>query len=201
MNKYLLFLEKYFAAFLIKILGITWKFKVQNEKPKGEVIYTFWHRNMVPLMYFHRGENIVILVSPSKDGELIAGPAKLFGYKFARGSSGKKGISGTKKMIKFAKNNSLAITPDGPKGPSEKLKDGVLFLSYLTKLPILPTAVDASKEVVFNSWDKFRLPKFFSKISISYGKPIYINSKEEIKEKKKNLQNELNELTIKNKLR
>jgi lysophospholipid acyltransferase (LPLAT)-like uncharacterized protein len=198
MNKFSLFLIKYLAAFFVKILGITWKYNLQTPKPKEKVIYAFWHRNMIPLMYLHRGKNIVILASSSKDGELIAGPAKLLGYQTARGSSSKKGSSATRKLIKLAKEYSIGITPDGPKGPSEKLKNGVLFISYFTKLPVILVAVDINKEKVFNSWDRFRLPHFFSKINITYSDPIYIKTKEEIEEKKEFLQNTLDELTIKN---
>ncbi len=187
MNNILLFLEKYLGAFLVKILGITWRYNLQNPKPGGNVIFAFWHRNMVPLLYLHKGENIVILASTSKDGELITGPAKVFGYQAARGSSGRKGSSATRKLIKFAKNNSLAITPDGPKGPSKKIKDGVFYLSYFTKLPIVFVTVKAEKEYVFDTWDKFSLPKFFSKININYSELYYINSKEEIEETKTQL--------------
>ncbi len=198
MNKFSLFLVKYLAAFIVKILGISWRYNLHTPKPKEKVIYAFWHRNIIPLMYLHRGEDIVILVSSSKDGELITGPAKLFGYKAARGSSSRKGSSATRKLIKLAKENSIGITPDGPKGPPEKVKDGATFLSYFTKLPIIPVAVDINREKVFKSWDRFRLPHFFSKINITYGDPININSKEEIEEKKEFLQNTLDELTIKN---
>jgi len=198
MNKLSMFVFKHLAAVIIKILGITWKYNLQTPKPKEKVIYAFWHRNMIPLMYLHRGEDIVILASSSKDGELIAGPAKLFGYNSARGSSGRKGSSATRKLIKLAKENSIGITPDGPKGPSEKMKDGVTFLSYFTKLPIILVAVDINKEKVFKSWDGFRLPHFFSKINITYGDPIHINTKDEIEGKKEFLQNTLDELTIKN---
>ena len=201
MNKFLLFLEKYLAAGFVKMVGITWKYNLQTPPHNERVIYTFWHRNMIPLMYLHRGENIVILASSSKDGELIAGPAELFGYKTARGSSGREGSSGTRELIKLANKNSIGITPDGPKGPAEKIKDGALFLSYFTKLPIVPVAVDITKEKVFNSWDRFRLPTLFSKIKITYGEPIFISNKDEIEGKKEFIQNKLDELTLKNKVR
>jgi len=201
MNKFLLFLEKYLAAGFVKMVGITWKYNLQTPPPNERVIYTFWHRNMIPLMYLHHGENIVILASSSKDGELIAGPAELFGYKTARGYSGRRGSSGTRELIKLAKKNSIGITPDGPKGPTEKIKDGVLFLSYFTKLPIVPVAVDITKEKVFNSWDRFRLPTLFSKIKITYGDPIFISNKDEIEGKKEFIQNKLDDLTLKNKVR
>ena len=201
MNKFSLFLIKYMTVFIVKILGITWKYNLQTPKPKGKVIYAFWHRNMLPLLYLHRNENSVILVSSSKDGELIAGPAKLFGYQTARGSSGRRGSSATRKLIKLAKENSIGITPDGPKGPPEKIKDGTTFLSYFTKLPIVPVAVDINKEKVFKSWDRFRLPHFFTEINVTYGDPIYVNKKDEIKEKLKEVQTTMEKLEKENRIK
>ncbi|MDA3813164.1 MAG: lysophospholipid acyltransferase family protein [Candidatus Cloacimonetes bacterium] len=201
MNKFLLYLVKHLAFFIVRILGISWRYNLQTPAPKEKVIYAFWHRNMLPLLFLHRNQNVVILISSSKDGEIIAGPAKLLGYQTARGSSSKKGSSATRKLIKLAKENSIGITPDGPKGPSEIIKDGVTFLSYFTKLPIVPIAVDVNKETVFKSWDRFRLPHFFSKINVTYGDPIYINTKDEIEEKKEFLQSKFNELTKENTVR
>jgi hypothetical protein len=152
------------------------------------VIFAFWHRNMLPLLYLHRKQGIVILISSSKDGELIAGPARVLGYNTARGSSRRGGSSAVKKMVKLSSKCSLAITPDGPKGPSRKIKDGLLYLSYLAGIPIVPVAVDIEKETVFDSWDKFRLPHFFSRVNITYGKPLQILSKMEISTKMAEIQ-------------
>jgi len=201
MNKFVLFLEKYLAAVLVSIFGKTWKISLLTPKPKEKVIYAFWHRNMLPLLYQHRNQNIVILISSSKDGELIAGPAELLGYKTARGSSSKKSLSAVRKLIKQGKKFDIAITPDGPKGPSEKIKEGVTFLSYFTKLPIVLVAVDVEKEKVFNSWDRFRFPHLFSKVNITYSDPIRVNSKDDIVQKREFIQQVLDDITIKNKVR
>jgi hypothetical protein len=104
-------------------------------------------------------------------------------------------------MVKYSKKYSLAISPDGPRGPSEKIKDGLLFLAYSSKLPIIPVAADISREKVFNSWDKFRLPKPFSTVNISYGEPIYIQSKDEIVSKQDYVQQKIDELTENNKIK
>ena len=103
-----------------------------------------------------------------------------------------------KKMIRLSKEHSIAITPDGPKGPREKVKEGLIYLAYLTKLPITPIAVDIKKEVVFNSWDGFRLPLPFSRVNISSGSPIYVSSKEEIEEKLSEVQKVMEELIYQN---
>ncbi|MCF7858572.1 MAG: lysophospholipid acyltransferase family protein [Candidatus Cloacimonetes bacterium] len=201
MNKILLFLAKYFGAFLVKLMGLTWRYNLRSPKPEGKVIYAFWHRNMLPLMYLHRNQDIIIMISSSKDGDFISGPAELLGYQTARGSSGRKGSKATKELIKRSKDHPIAITPDGPRGPSEKIKEGVLFLAYATELPIITVAVDVSAEKTFKSWDKFRLPYFFAKINVTYGKPFYIKTKNDLINKKTLLQNIFDELKIENSMR
>jgi hypothetical protein len=194
MNKILLFIEKYLAAFLVLILGKTLRFEQIGTPPTFRVIYAFWHRNMIPLLYLHRNQKAVIMVSTSKDGQLIAGPAEVLGYQTARGSSHRSGSAALKKMIRLSKEFDLAITPDGPKGPPCRIKEGLLFLAYATGNPILPVSVHIEKESIFNSWDKFRLPLFFSKIKVIYGSPIYIRDKSEIVSKFDIVQQHMTEL-------
>ena len=200
MKNILFFLEKYIAALFVLILGSTLRFNIRTSRPEGNVIYAFWHRNMLPLLFLRKFEKVVILISSSKDGELIAGPAQALGFLTTRGSSGRGGSDAVKKMIKLSEEHSLAITPDGPKGPKEKIKEGLLFISYFSKKPIVPVAVDIKSEKVFNSWDRFRLPKLFSKINISYGVPIRVNSKDEIKAKVQEVQEAMDKLTEQNKI-
>jgi lysophospholipid acyltransferase (LPLAT)-like uncharacterized protein len=133
MNKILFFLEKYLVAVFALILGSTFRFNIKSGYPKGNVIYAFWHRNMIPLLFLRKFEKIVILISTSKDGELIAGPAHVLGFLTARGSSRRDGSRAFKNLIKLSKEHSIAITPDGPKGPGEKIKEGLLRLAYITK--------------------------------------------------------------------
>jgi hypothetical protein len=201
MNKFLLFLEKYLGAFLILVIGKTLRFRCFGNIPDKRVIYAFWHRNIIPLAYLHRKQGVAIMVSPSQDGEFIAGSVNLLGYRTPRGSSSRGSLAAMKKMLKLAKDHSLAITSDGPKGPAEKIKEGLLYLAYQSKLPIVPVAVDIKKEHVFNSWDKFRLPKLFTKINITYGDPIPIKTKEEVKTKLSVVQNKFKILEEKNRVR
>lgn len=195
MNKLLLWIEKYLGAFLVWSLGKTLNFKILENTKEERGIFAFWHRNIVPMTYLHRNQKAVILISSSKDGELIAGPAKVLGYIPVRGSSTRKGAVALKKIINLLSTGKMGITPDGPKGPKEKIKKGLLYLSYSTKLPIIPIAVDIDREWTFNSWDSFRLPKIRAKIFVSYGNPIWINSKEEIELKFDEVQKAMNKLT------
>lgn len=201
MNKLLFELEKYLAAGFVLLLGKTLRYNLRNKAPSQKVIYAFWHRDMIPLMFLHKSQNIILLISSSKDGELIAGPAELLGYQTARGSSGRNGISAVKKMIKSSRENNLAITPDGPKGPSRKIKSGLLSIAYFTKIPIVPVAVDIQKEKVFNSWDRFRLPRFFSKVNITYGEPVEVFEKSQLNLKLAELQSAMDQLEKENKIK
>jgi lysophospholipid acyltransferase (LPLAT)-like uncharacterized protein len=183
-QKAIFFLEKYLAAGFVLLLGASCKYKLLGKKQGDNVIYVFWHQNILPLLYLHRFSKSVVLISSSKDGEYISGPAEVLGYQTARGSSTRGGSSAIKKLIKLSENYSVAITPDGPKGPIHEVKDGVIYLALITKKPIIPVSIIIDKAKVLNSWDKFRIPKFFSKIEVTYGEPIFVHSKNEIEEKK-----------------
>jgi len=179
MSKIILFIEKYFAFALLHLLRLTYRYKVSGlAKPYPHAIYVFWHRYIVPMVINRRGENAVIIISSSRDGDYIAEPAKLLGYKVARGSSTRGGKNALKQMVSLSSKHSFGITPDGPKGPSFVVKEGVLVLAYLTGLPIYAIRVSVSRAYIFKSWDGFVLPLPFAKICVEYSEAIWVRSKE-----------------------
>jgi len=201
LDKILFWLEKYLAAGFILLLGSTLRYKIKSPDPKIEKkLYFFWHCNILSLVYLHRFQKAGIMISSSKDGELIAGPVEAIGYRPARGSSNRGAASASKILIKIAKTNSIALTADGPKGPAMKIKKGMLQMAYLTGLPIVPIACDVKRAKIFNSWDKFKLPLPFTKVNVSYGEPIYIKEKDMIPELMISIQEQIDSLTTKNKI-
>lgn len=140
----------------------------------------FWHRNLLLMTLQRIDQGAAVMVSSSKDGELIAGPLSELGYIPVRGSSSRKGSMAMREMIRMSKTISLAITPDGPKGPCYTFHPGLFQIAYLAKIPIVAVAVNANKEWLFNSWDKFRFPKPFAKLTMIYSDPIWVNNKEDI---------------------
>lgn len=198
MNRLLFLLEKYAVTYFFRILAVTMNISEINTRPDFQCLYLFWHRNLLPLMHLHRHREIVILISPSKDGELIAGPASLNGYKVVRGSSSKKSFSALRELLQLAGKHSLALTPDGPLGPRETVKESAIFIAYKTGLPIVCTAVDIDKEWVFRTWDSFRVPKPFSKVKVSYSEPYYIHSKDDMQNKRLTIQQHIDRLTAEN---
>jgi lysophospholipid acyltransferase (LPLAT)-like uncharacterized protein len=195
MNKFLFWAEKYLVKYFTLLLGLAIRYIEHTPRPKKPCIYVFWHRNIIPLLYLYRHKDIVIMISSSKDGELISGPAELFGYHPVRGSSTRQGVKAVREYLNLGKQYSLAITPDGPKGPREKLKKSILFLAFYTKLPIVHVAVDLDKEWVFRTWDLFRVPKPGCSVSVSYSEPIYIESKDDVVSRLDEVQLSMDRLT------
>ena len=58
----------------------------------------------------------------------------------------------------------MLITPDGPKGPRHTMHDGVVAIALKSKLPIFLINYQAKSYWQLSSWDKFVIPKPFSKV-------------------------------------
>lgn len=194
MNKFVLKVEKYLGSFLLRLISSTIKKEYINDYLEEPTIYMVWHRDQIPSILLSMNRNVGVLISQSKDGELIAGPISKLGYVPVRGSSTRGGTQALRGLLSHLKNNSVVLTPDGPKGPIYTIKDGLLTTAYLSKRAIVPVAVDVSREWVFNSWDKFRFPKPFSKIRLKCGKKFYVESKEDFPLVKEALKYEMEKL-------
>ena len=170
------------GAAALRGLGGTWALRRTNTAAfdrrvaDGErCIYALWHARMLPLIYAYRGLGVAALVSRSRDGELIAGVIERIGYVAARGSSSRGGQQGFNELVRFAaQGRSLTITPDGPRGPREVVKPGLVRLASLTGLPVLPVASACRRAWVLRSWDGFRVPRPFARVWISYGDPVQV---------------------------
>lgn len=191
MHKALFYLERKLAAGLLLGLRKTIKFLVSNQEASDGIrcIYVFWHRNLLPLTMQRVYSGAGVLVSSSTDGELIAGPLEELGYKAIRGSSTRNGSRAMLEMIRAAKDISLAITPDGPKGPVGTIHPGVFQIALIAGIPIVAIAADVNREWVFNSWDRFRFPKPFSVVRAVYSDPMYVPNKESIPDVENALRN------------
>lgn len=142
------------------------------EKP---VAYVLWHGRLLPLTWFHRGEGVAALISLSKDGEYIARIVQGWGYRVARGSTSRGGSRALVEMIRHGRQGrSLAFTPDGPRGPRERMKAGVLVAAQRAGVPIVPVSGACSRAWWFEGWDRFLVPKPFSRLVLEHGAPIEV---------------------------
>ena len=170
------------------------KLKQENKN----YIVAFWHGTMLYPWYLHGNPSFAALTSKSRDGELLAKLLRHWNYKVIRGSSSSGGEIALGIMVDYAKNEySLAITPDGPRGPAHKLKAGTVVTSKKTGIPIVLTGIGYKNKKILSTWDKFEIPYFFSSANIYYSKPVYVSedlSYEETSEKIIECENKLNEL-------
>ena len=172
----------FLASGAIRALGSTWRLQHAGMEEQdrriaeGEgCIFAFWHSGLLSLTYAHRDRGAGVLVSRHRDGELISRVVQRLGFRTARGSSTRGGAEGLREMIAFAdRGHILAFTPDGPRGPAERVKPGLVYLASRTGRPVVPAASAAGAEWRLNSWDGFRVPKPFARVIVGYGPPVQI---------------------------
>ena len=164
---------------LLMIVGRTWRFEVLAEEDvtpafhgftPGREIYCFWHQCVLPCAFYFRSTHATILISQSFDGELITRTLELFGFHAVRGSSSRGGQQGLLALRGVLDENAPAIfTADGPRGPIYKSKMGPIKLAQHTGAPIGSFHLQPEKTWVVHSWDRFLVPKPFTRIAVSWG--------------------------------
>ncbi len=198
--KYLL---PYLGLVLARLLYITYRIQIVNKHieqriyEKGErPVYISWHQRFFTGIFFlSKKKPIAIIVSQSKDGDLISGIIERAGWLPVRGSSSKGGVKALKQIKDLADSGySMGHIVDGPRGPFGEVKPGLLVLSKISGMPILPVIISAEKKWVFKSWDRFTVPKPFSRVMLRFEEEIYISGKsgkDELEALRKDLEDKL----------
>ena len=149
-------------------------------------IFVFWHgRTMMlsPVISLARVRGYII-ADKRKDGRAIAKMEKLFGLRTIYGSSASGGVSVLKKGVNVLNKGKfcLALSPDGPNGPSMRFHDGALYFAKMTGAPIIPVCYSCSCPWFQNRWDRYLIAKPFSVIAGEVGKPIFIDKKTKLED-------------------
>lgn len=185
-----------FAAAGLNFLDWASKFERYNYKPEETpAIYAIWHGLQYCLGGIPNRKNVHILISLSKDGEIIAYTVKKIGFSTVRGSMGRGGMKATREIIRILEEGgNLAYTVDGPKGPGHKVKKGVVRIAQMSGRPIIPVNSDSTYRYIFKSWDKYQVPLPGSKMPLVFGDPIYVPedlSEDDVEEYRLRVENEL----------
>ncbi|PWU25671.1 MAG: hypothetical protein C5B48_00125 [Candidatus Rokuibacteriota bacterium] len=138
-------------------------------------IYVAWHARilLLPHLYGRRGAGV--LASPSRDGDVVTRFVTRFGLEAVRGSSSRGGAEAFRRLARMLRRGrDVVVVPDGPRGPRETVKGGVVALARLSGAPIVPMALGASAEWRLRSWDEFRIPKPFARCVVRFGEPIRV---------------------------
>lgn len=181
-DRILFYLIGKLGAAFIYLLGKTVRIKLINFdyhediKMSGRnIIYAFWHNTLLYFAYYFRGRHIYTLSSRSRDGEYMVRSLRNLGYDSVRGSSSKGAV---KSLVEIKKKLDIGydvgFTPDGPTGPIYSTKPGIIWTAKSSQQPILPMVCNFKRKWTLNSWDKFMVPKPFTKGIIYFGEPIYV---------------------------
>jgi len=196
----------YGGLMLVKLISLTYKITFINPekesdilKNNGSLVYASWHQRFFPgITFFSKRKPIAIMISQSRDGEFIARIVKILGWHPVRGSSTRGGNEAMQKLNKLAiRGYKIGHIVDGPKGPFGVVKPGLLKIAQVSGAPVVPTITSAEKCWIFRSWDRFMVPKPFSRIIIRFGDAIDVRpdlTKEEFE--KRRLQVEQNLQTL-----
>ncbi|MEC7776205.1 MAG: lysophospholipid acyltransferase family protein [Planctomycetota bacterium] len=142
--------------------------------PPGLIVLV-WHQRLFTLATSFPDTGFKTLVSPHADGEMLAKIVEGIGHDAIRGSTTRRSVAAIRELIRTNKEYvRIGITPDGPRGPPRRIQQGAIYLASKTGLPILITGIGLAKSWTFNSWDRFKLPKPFSRILLHMGDLIEI---------------------------
>jgi len=184
-------------AFFIKFMGSTLRLRHLNKTRihHAQALYPIWHSDEIGLAYSYRHTGITILVSLSKDGEILAGAVKRLGFSTVRGSSSRGGQKALFEIFEIIKNGAnICFAADGPRGPYHKLKSGMIYVAQKSALPIFPAAAGFKHYFTLRSWDKTKIPIPFTRAVAVYGKPVYVKPEDDIETKRLEVEQSLNKL-------
>ena len=167
------------VSLLIRIVCLTLRVRIQDragileKEPDHPLIWAFWHNQIfsMPVVYGRKLKNRkgAVLTSPSRDGAYISAVMSCFGVASVRGSSNKRGAAAMVEMARWIeKGYDMVFTPDGPRGPRYRLAPGMIRLAQKSAAPVFPIRVEYDSAWIFHrSWDHFRLPKPFSRVTVT----------------------------------
>jgi lysophospholipid acyltransferase (LPLAT)-like uncharacterized protein len=162
------------STYTVKIIGLEIEKKVI--KKKQIPIYVSWHQRFFPgITLFASRKPITIMISQSRDGELISKIVHRLGWRPVRGSSSRGGRDALREIKTLVhKGYRVGHIVDGPRGPLGVVKPGLILIAQFSEMPIIPTITSAERKWVFNSWDRFMIPKPFSRVIFRFGDEIYV---------------------------
>ena len=149
---------------------------IEDRGPRREpVLYAIWHQTQAILAWTERHRDLGILISEHADGEYIARIVGRLGFRPIRGSTTRGGGRALKQIVREARaGRSIAITPDGPRGPRFRIQPGLILAASLSGRPIQTAAVAIRGAKRLRSWDRFLVPRPFADVLLLYGPKLRV---------------------------
>ena len=171
---------------VLRALGRSWRF-TEVSPTDGSLgppvrrlvpeLYVLWHQQLLMLTLRHREENVAVMISRSRDGDVATRIVEQLGLRVVRGSSSRGGSIGLREMLKATgEGHPLALTVDGPRGPARTCKPGAVLIANRADVPIVPTVAIPTRAKALNSWDRFLVPAPRTQVFLAYGEPIRVQT-------------------------
>lgn len=171
-----------FGFHLLQLWARTLRFEIEDRAalvatpPTPRYIGALWHNRLLLLPHviqrFLPQRKGAALISASRDGALLADLVRRFGFDVVRGSSSRKGVAAMLQLAEvMANGRDAVITPDGPRGPAYEIGPGIVFLAQKSGAAVVPINMEYSSCWRLKSWDRFVLPRPFSKVRVIFGAP------------------------------
>lgn len=160
------------ASLRLEVLGrpVAREYAVRGRKIG---IGAFWHRHLIPVGGYFSRLNAVVMISRSRDGELIARALRRTTLSTVRGSSSSGGREALDELIAAVRaGRPGAFAVDGPKGPARSVKPGIVIAARATGAPIVPLSFAARRAIVLRNWDGTVIPRPGTRAVLAFGEPI-----------------------------
>ena len=172
------------AALLIKALMLSCRVakvagmeKVREaiSRSGGGAVYATWHQRMSYHFHHFGSHHVTVMISQSKDGEYAVRIASWLGFKNVRGSSTRGGSKALRDLVQRIREGEIGgMLADGPQGPARVAKMGSVIMARDAEVPLVPVLWGADRCWIFNSWDRYLVPKPFARVVIYYAEPIRV---------------------------
>jgi lysophospholipid acyltransferase (LPLAT)-like uncharacterized protein len=191
------------AGLYVRLVWLTGRWTIEGDAvPEARwrqgqpFLLAFWHGRLLMMPYcWRRGQPIHMVISEHRDGRLIANTMKPFGIDSIQGSSSRGGVEALRVMKKTVKaGHCIGITPDGPRGPRMRASVGIVRIARMTGVPVIPATYGASRGRTLASWDRFLVPRPFTRGVILWGAPIEVTAKDDIEAKRQEIEEALTAL-------
>ncbi|MDO4627664.1 MAG: lysophospholipid acyltransferase family protein [Planctomycetia bacterium] len=194
------FLHRYSSQWDARLWGADSAFYPKSRNPGGPYMYAFWHEYILLPVSFFGHCNVATITSKHHDAEIATLLSRHMGFRIFRGSTTRGGTEALRSLLAAGKEGAhLTMMPDGPKGPRRTMSLGTVYAASKLGFPIIPTGMGVSHAWRANSWDRFAIPKPFSRIRFVMKDAIFVPdrlSRKELEEYRGLAEEKLHEVTL-----
>lgn len=190
------------AYFFVRLVGMTLRIRTENYDAvtslAGGCIISGWHGRSFVAANFFRNQGVWVIISHSRDGEIQNRIFTRLGFNTIRGSTGRGGARAAIESIRALRDGGrMALTPDGPRGPSGIVQPGIMTMAQKSGAALVPIGISARPRWLVPTWDRYMIPMPFAKCLMVYGEPIFVTkdaSPDEIEAVRLKLEGEMHRL-------